>query len=54
MVRARRSYSLRSTIPIAPGVGTEPGETALTRTFRGPSSAAKVRVRLVTADFTAL
>ena len=54
MVRARRSYSALSLRPIAPGVGTDPGATAFTRTPRGPSSAASVFVSVTIAPFTRL
>src|SRR6516162_1374423 len=54
IVFARRAYSSGELRPIAPGVGTEPGATALTRILRGPSSAANVRVSEVTALLMAL
>src|SRR5690606_12012679 len=51
---ARFSYSSFVLRPIAPGVGTEAGDTALTRIPRGPSSAAITRVNATTAPFTEL
>src|SRR5580698_7894764 len=54
MVTARRSYSACGVIATAPGVGMEPGASALTRTLRGPSSAARVRVKVPMAPFTML
>jgi cytochrome P450 len=49
MVRVRRSYSALSLSPSAPGVGTDPGASAFTRTLRGPSSAASTLVSVTMA-----
>src|SRR5690606_169714 len=54
MVRLRRSYSSRLFSPSAPGVGTDAGAMALTRTLRGPSSAASTLVSVTMAPFTRL